>query len=441
MPYTTPSLTAATTALSQRLSDPGQVRWTLAELQRYVREAIRTWSAYTQPYRDHGVFPSVAGQAFYDLPTLLPAFRSYTVTDQDLVTDLEYHLLEPPTPAAWTGSAQFTLADLTQALERRRNQFLMETGCRVTRSVLMTLPPPQGRMVLPEAILAIRRAAWVATTGSITPILRSDEWALTHFDANWVQDPTRPPKVYSTSATPPLTIQFGPPTLDAGQLDLIAVEKGATLDPTTGVLLGIPDDWTWVVKFGALADLLGRSGLATDLARASYAESRWKEGISRAIDASVVLAARINNVTCRVGSLSDTDTYNPTWQTTTGIPRGVLQTGQNLIAVYPRANGVFGLTLDIVRNAPVPTAPGDPIQIGADGYDILLDYAQHLALLKEGTAELTAAQPLLERFLRFCGVTQAKQQAEQPNRAPLLGQTGQDHRALPAQLPPVEASA
>ena len=58
--------------------------------------------------------------------------RYQTLTDSYLYEVAQYHLLEPPTGnGTWTGTSQFSLADFTQALQRRRDQILQATDCNV----------------------------------------------------------------------------------------------------------------------------------------------------------------------------------------------------------------------------------------------------------------------------------------------------------------------
>ena len=129
MAYTTITLAAAYSALAARLQDPLYVHWTVAELTIYLAEAVRTWAAYTQPFYNTGVFSTTYGEAFYDLPTMLPALRALTVTDRDLLTAIEYQLLEPSSGAgAWVGTSQFTLTDLVTAIQRRRSDVASGTG-------------------------------------------------------------------------------------------------------------------------------------------------------------------------------------------------------------------------------------------------------------------------------------------------------------------------
>lgn len=443
MPYTNTTLAAARTLLAERLSDPAMVRWTSVELTRLIADSLRTWNAYTSSFRQPVTFATVVGQAFYDLPTVAPAARAYTLTVQDLTARIQDALLEPPTPAAWSGTAQFTLADVTDALNHRRDQFLLETGAILTATtVAVGAAPPQGRIALPETFSTIRRVAWQDTGGTITPLYRGSEWGAQAYEPGWVQAPTRPPLAYSVSTVPPLQLQLVPPPLDASVVHVLAVEAGAELVTASNTLLGIPDDWTWVVQFGALADLLSQDGTALDPARAAYCEQRWRQGIVAAARAPVVLTGRINDQTVRLGSVPEADSYRPLWQSVNGAPDTLLTAGQNLVACVPPPDtpgpGAYGITLDVVAHMAVPTAGGDFLQILPDQLDTLLDYAQHLALFKEGPGVLEGSLALLDRFMRAAGVELTIQQASQPARRPLVEQTQQGKQAVARTLPLAE---
>lgn len=436
MPYTTTTLAQALDAVAGRLSDASFVRWSQAELTLYLQEALRTFNALSGHFRDQGVFPTQAGVAFYDLASTVPALRGYTVTDAALVTTLEYHLLEPPTPTAWTGSQQFTLTDLVAALQRRRDQFLLETGMVQTHSTGVIVPASGGRFSLSENVITVRRVAFLNGSGTVTPLHREDVWAFNHFASGWVQRPGRAPLVplgYSVGEVPPLTVQIVPPPSDMGTLDLVTVNRGAVLNPVTPVLLGVPDDWTWVVKFGALADLLSKDGLASDPSRAAYCEQRWQQGVELAKLASVVWASRVNNIVVQTAALTEADQYRPFWQGVQGVPEQLLTTASTMVAVRNVPDGVYSVTVDLVRNAPVPSAAGDFLQVGPELLDMILDYAEHLALFKEGMSAIQESMSTLERFYRTAGVSLAVDTASTPNRKPLTDQSQDDERQTPRQ--------
>jgi hypothetical protein len=442
------SFQQAINELADRLGDPNQVHWTSAELQRYLKEALRTWNAYTQTQRDQGTFATTVGVPFYDLPTLLDKsgtkIRAYTLTDRELVTDLEYSLMEPPTPTAWSGTAMFNLGELTEALLRRRDRFLRETGTVLVRDVTAIVIPATGRFVLPLDVITVRRAAWVMNSGTVVPLQRDDEWGMNQYQRTWqtaTNPTTRWPTVYSTGVTPPLTIQLAPPPSANGSLDLVASRQGAALDPTTGVILGVPDDYAWVVKFGALADLLSGPGPNNDPARARRCEERWTQGVTLATRASVVLAAKIGTGVVRVYSLNEADTYLRGWQNTQGVPSRVLLAGLNLTALspVPDALGPYTVTLDVIRNMPMPTLVTDCFYDGGNSIlEPIFAYAQYLALFKEGPQQFEAAQDLLQRFLMAAGTTEFLDQAQTPGRGPMFQQQVQDTRAKNRQTMPPE---
>lgn len=447
MPYTAPTLLQARAALSERLNDQAAVRWVTVELDDYIREAIRTWNAWTLHWRDQDTFTTIVGNAFYDLPTVISTLRGQTLTSENLVTDIQHALTEAPNGlngGVWAGTDQFNLDQITTAIQRRRDQFLRETGAVLTRTeTVVGAPAASGRLDLDEAVLNVRRAAWTNTANAtLYPLLRTDEWAANNYNPPWPQS-TQPPTAYSVSVTPPITIQLIPPPSGAGTLDVVSIDSGVAIPTTPSAVLGIPNDFVWVLKYGVLADLLSGDGLALDPSRQQYCESRWAQGIAAASEASVVLAARITDdvaaeVPVRVTSLSDADRYDPTWQRVNGTPKRVLLAGQTLVALLPPPDATARtITLDVVRNAPVPSAPGDIIQISQDVYDTILDLAQHTALFKEGPGQVELAMSLLNRVTKAANVDLHLQQASTPDRAPLLGQSHQDRRVESEQRTPV----
>lgn len=443
------TLTATLAILASRLQDTGMVHWTQTELTRYLTEAQRTWNALTGVYQAQGSFATQVGIPFYDLPSLIPTLRAYTITDTYMVGDLEYALMEAPTPTAWTGTAQFTFADLVTALQQRRDQFLLESGMVVSRVVqLLAGPPASGRFTLNRSILTLRRLAYIDALGAVFPLQRDDAWGAQSFDRLWPSVSGVPlttfPIAYGMGVTPPNQVQIYPPLSAAGTLDMLAVTRAAVmgglgpcLDPATGILLGVPDDWTWVVKFGALATLLNQQGVTYDPQRAAYCEGRFRHGVLLATKASTVLHAKINGVLAPLTSVSEADQYNRLWQRFLGPPTSVYLAGQALVALSPvPPDTTYTVTLDLVRNAPVALVGTDCVAIDDGHLEALLAYAQHLALFKEGPTQLQQGMDLLDQFFRAAGIDASLSLTMSPNKAAILNQTRSDERQLPRVLTP-----
>ncbi len=383
------------------------VRFVADEIDLLTIEALRTFSALTGMWQDTQVQLVTAGSAFIDLPTLFPTLRGYTVLDQDLVGLIQYALLEPKNVSGWSGTEQYSLALVTQALRRRRDQFLLDTGCRITRHVPIPAfsgvidPSDGGQVSLDPSIIDIRRAAWVTHDGKVVPLWTTSNWALRGASATWNAEPGRP-RTYAYNQYAPSILQLAPPNADLGTLDLLTIDSGAPLDPTTGVLMGIPDDFTPFIKWGALADLYSADGPGRDFARADHCESMYQLGVQAAKSATVLVDARFNDRIAQFSSLVSLDAAPSMqyWQSKVGVPQFIAPVGLNLLAVAlpPVMDVAFEATM--VTNAPIPTAAGSYIQIPLEYLDLLVGYVEHLAMFKIGGREFSATQGLAEAFFK-----------------------------------------
>jgi hypothetical protein len=402
VPYTHTTFGELKGNLAVRLSDSNNVFWSSAELGRHIRESLRVWGVLTAFWRERAGFATTASEPFYALETELPGLMQRNVTDRDLITDLLDHLMEPPI-TDWTiypGTEMFTLSSLAEAVSRRRQQFLAETGVVVSRQEVAI--PAAGRVDLPDTVIDVRRLVWRSVGGVNSHLWREDEWALTVATRGlWAVNPGVP-TAYSVMAARPVEVQLAPAPSDAGTLDLVSVSTGPDLDPsTTPTVLGIPDDLAWVVKWGALADLLGRDGPARDSARSAFAESRYRQGVEIVRLLASVVTGSINGMPLVLDSLQALDAARVNWQNATpSTPTTVAMAGLNLLACHPPPDGAHSLILDVVRNTPLPSLDSDYVQLGREQLDAILDYAQHLASFKMGGAEFEATMGKAEDFLR-----------------------------------------
>jgi hypothetical protein len=207
----------------------------------------------------------------------------------------------------------------------------------------------------------------------------------------------------------PLSFRLIPAPVASGSLDLLVTSAGPTLNPTTGVVLGILDNLSPAVKWGALADLLAQDGPAKDLKRSAYCQQRYQEFVEISRITPVIIQAKIQGVNCQIGAVEDADSFYPTWQIPpSGVrpPKQIISAGLNLIAPCPLPDtaGPYSITLDIVTNANVPISNAAFVQLGREQLDAILDEAQHLACLKMGGDDFEGSISLHENFVREAAI-------------------------------------
>lgn len=439
-PYNYVTLTQAQAELSLRLFDTGQQFWSAAELTLYIQEALRTFQALTNFWRGEFPFPTVQNQIFYNLTTVANSLRPVTVTDQQIITEMEYQLLEPvagnyPTVGqVWTGSKQFTVNDFLNALQRRRDEIISVSGCTITRRVVPAVP---GRTQLPDTVLDIRRGAWLPTSGSISPLWIDDVWAEQAYENSYLQTPPGTPQIITVSAEPPLSFDVDIQPNVPGDYELLTIEAGGALSTAASTVMIVPDDWTWVLKWGALADLFSRESNAKDELRAQYCEARYRQGLQLLTSSSALLAMRVDNVPMQIDTVHSADAFNSSWEASTpSQPDTALVAGLNLIAVTPTPDaGPYSLSATVSRNAPLPLVGSDPIQTGRDEYEAVIGYAQHLAAFKMGGAEFMATVPLIEHFFMVAQAYNSKLAEQGAFMKAIYELSSNQKRLSPEQLP------
>jgi len=418
--------------LALRLSDPNNIYWSDGELGLYLAETLRTFGLLTGFWRDTGVIQLSDDTPFYDLATIPlqngdgTDLLTYTVTDQDIVRLIQYHLLEPSTGNSWTGSEQFTLSDLTQALNKRRDQLQSDTGCVITRSLVPTTPGDSS-VFLSGLLIGLRRVAFVGSDNVAYPLVNTDILAQRNYQGVAFTDPGIPYS-YSTASARPLELILIPPPNQPGQLDILSVQDGVVLDPTVGVAVGVPDDYTPAIKWGVMADILGKQGPAYDPIRAAYCERRFNLFVELIRMAPVVVNATINGIPLDTDSITNMDFYNQTWQTTTSLPDSMASM-RSLIALAPCPNDEYAASLDVVTKAPIPAGiiaqtiddDDEYVQIGKELLDAVLDYSEHLAAFKMGGEEFKATFRGADNFFDEAVNYNRRLVALNPN-AKLLGQ-------------------
>ena len=408
MPYTHVTWAQLKTLLSERLSDSVKTFWTDTELGLLLGEALRTFAVLAGYWRERSTVALTSGTFIYALqsqtagsPTLASLIGP-TLTDRDLIQQLQFALLESAsTQASWPGTAMFVYNDVVNAVANRRNQFLADTGCFLTSSTQAVASPPVGRQPLSELIIGVRRVAWLGASpyGYYSTMWASDERSLTAADSSWNTD-SATPDAWSILASPPITLQLAPLPIASGTLSMLTINSKAFTPASSATVLDVPDNLAAAVKWGALADLLSMDGPARDLPRAAFCQQRYEQFVAMGRYLPCVVHAEVQGVSTIPVSLQELDASEPNWMNSSSTPADVALAGWNIMAVnpVPDANGPYSVTLDVIRNAPVPSSDGAQVQIGREQLDMIVDYAEHLAMFKVGGAEWRATELQARQF-------------------------------------------
>lgn len=389
MPYTHTTFSSAKQRLANELGDPGKVFYKDAELGRYIVEALRWWGLASMYFRESGVIRTVAGQPFYQLEDSLfnsaetSLLQSLTVTDQELINDMNYNLMENQIvswPGGWVGTEMFSLNEITSILADCRDEFLKLTACIADD---YTIIANTGRVDLPSDHIRILRADITPLGSGSLPIWVVDQAQL----VTTFREPSIPgmgrPKAYAVSYSPQLTVDLWPEPQVTSTLGIIGVRTGSTLDPVvSATTLIVPDDMSFLLKYRTMADLLSGDGLARSPEMSQYCDMRYQDGLELAANYLSLLWQNDGGPRGPISAVAQWDQVRPTWKQTPGTPRSVAQLNWNTIGVRPVPDGEYLITFETIRKAIIPTSDSDFIQVGRETMQAIYDYAQHIALIK-----------------------------------------------------------
>ena len=200
-----------------------------------------------------------------------------SVTDQALLTALQFALIEDPDSGATWTSGLWTPAEVLDYLNQRQNRLLRESMILLSEANI-TVNPATLRQDLPFDWIATQRVVWRKSDGTRRELPRSDSFETDAMLPSWPYTLADRPQVYMDAETPTLQIQIAPAPLDVGRLEILYVALGALLTGL-GEIFTVPDEFVPAIKYGVLADMLSKIGRASDQTRIQYCESRFQEGI------------------------------------------------------------------------------------------------------------------------------------------------------------------
>lgn len=450
--------TAAIEALQARLNS--STFWSSAECWVLLTESLRHWNGLTETWNSDLAIPSATG-AWINTGTLAGSPRLRSVTDQYLYGQMCYMLLEPQLSAgAWAGTRQFTLQNLQYNLQKRTQEVIQATACNLAQLSPVNATPGVRRYSLSDTVLEQRRTRFLAvaanTTGtassgssvvavastagiaygqviagagiqagtfatgisglnvsislpttaplSSTALQFSQPVTMTREDTLSFQS-FNPgyeaqygwPQSWSVASEPPLAFDTDLLPNTPGTFDILALNAAPTFAPPAASLLGIPDDWSMVPMYGALADVLNMEAEATDRARANYCLERYTQMLEMMKQSNWLLRTLVNGATSDPVALAEMDGYGKNWQCSTWNIPCLVEAGIDLIAPTPGNQSVL---LTLLGNAPLLDSTSTYVQVSRDDWSAVLGYAEHLGCFKEGGQEFQATVPLLKDFYR-----------------------------------------
>lgn len=406
--YTHTTFADAKTRLASLLNDTGKVFWTDDELGSYIIEALRFWGLAAQYWRDSAKFTTVAGQAMYDITTDVTDlagttfYQSLSVTDRDLIVDMEYQLIEPITTVwalGWQGSEMFDMDEIANLLALSRDDVLRQSGCVATEVEYVAAGGDERIDLDQNTVHILRMSVQEDGSTSVLPM-----WPIDYYQAQAYNQTALPqtgrPNAYITTYTSTLAVDIYPSARTQSTLRVDVVESGDEFTPeTTATVVGVPDDACWIVKYRCLDDLLSGDGLSRAPELSDYARQRWTQGMDLLEQYQSLMWSTINGKRMTISSLGQLSAQRPDWEGSSGTPRSLHMLNWNLFAVYPVPDDAYTIELEIVKKAPVPTSDDDYIQVGREQLQAIYDYAQHVAMVKCQGQELSATMPLLESAL------------------------------------------
>lgn len=397
-----------------RLGDLQFIHWSQDEINYFINDALYTFGALGNYFKELVVFPSVAGQVYYDLSTVItnPVNKlNFNLTANYIIQGINYHLIENISDINQS-SAFISRDEILKILRNKIVEMQLAAGLILTKTEYPVASPPVQEVALSDDVIDIIRVVFkqVSLDSEGEPvnafyILKEDtEQAVSTADINY-NSLTRYPKWYTNTLTDSnQQLVIFPPASQEGVLEVVSVNAPTALVDSTS-LISFCDNLVPYLRWGVMAEILNKDGELNDPNRAAYCATRWQEGIFIAKQYTSILKATANSRPSTLDSIDNIDSNDGKWPNRIGTNRAVSfgLAGYNMLIPSRIPSGVEGWAFNTVVNAPVPTADegdGSSIQIKQEYLEPLIEYVVHILEFKDGLAELKRTQPSLEKFLK-----------------------------------------
>lgn len=409
--------------LQSRLNDSNGCFWGTTELNFYLQEALDAFSVYGRYFSAKAtlLLPANTMEASLDSLTLTSGSGvespvSFAVSGQKILTSSLLHLLETRQTSigAVTLSGQFTSSLLNSYISLAVNQFLQDTSIFIQKKVYPSSPDiisDQGYYTLPSDVSNLARFLWTTPDGTTYPVMRQDSEFVNMLDPTaW----SRPgiPLHWSVATNNSRRIYVQPYPSDVGTTTLYYIPQvPSTIDLFSGdYTYTLPYEFWFAVKYLVLYRIYSTDGPTSYPSLAQYCAQRYSQLIQLARDWTCIDDGWSEEEPMFISNLSSFDQMYPTWlnrpskdlEVTSSKPDTVFATyGSNRIFFPRKYTRDTSYTFDIARNVPT-LSDTDYFPVGEDFLPSILDYAEHLSLLKCGGLEFSQSMSLLNSFYSAC---------------------------------------
>lgn len=391
--------------LLSRLQDAGAVNTPASEAKIYLTEALRVLNAQTfVPGQVDLKLDFNSGDTWKSL-NFLGSPRQRTVTDSDLYKQMEAMLMEPMSGGTWAGTSQYNIGILSAALQYRRDELLLQSAANPV-NLLLNSPVMSTQTALPDSTLDLMRVRWIAQDSSMPYVLGREDADTANAFGPLLNIQPGAPDSWLITTNAPLTFDVTSPPNQPGTWDTLISFAGVSFNPPAATPVGIPNDWTPALVYGALADVLANSPEGRDSSRAKYCLQRYEQMRKAMLKLPWLLEASVADIPVDTPSVHEMDSWLQNWEQRQplGDPQVVVG-GVDFVALAPFVSlnaPIVSSVLTVVGNAPIPVSDDDFVQLSRDGVDAVLNYSQHLAAFKLGGQDFALTIPLFEQFEAYC---------------------------------------
>jgi len=392
----------------KRIGDLSKSFWTDDEVNLLLKEALYTFGGIGHVWRNQIEIKTVAGESFFDITTDLFAEQELTAFNLDyqfILDCINFHLIENISSINQTSEIT-SLDEILKFARNRVNQFQFKTGLILSKKLFDMNPPNDNKVVINDEILDVIRAAYVnldelTNPDEVFPLNREDENSIGYFNRTAFNSTVEIPEFYTAILGNLNTIKIYPLPANLGKLEIISING----IPSTNILalgtkVGIPDNLVPYIKWGVLADIYSKDGVAYNPSMSAYCEDRWNEGLIVGKNYTSVLEAKLNELPLLIDSIVSADNNQLGWQNTIDQPSLLLAAGYNLFAVNCVADEVYSILMFAVTNAYIPANDDDFIDVKMEYIEPLLDYCVHLANIKNGAEAVQMTANEKDSFIK-----------------------------------------